>query len=52
MAVTIATEMTPSTRFPSERFMGFSLSGSVGFRSITRKPPAANAKFERESHHT
>ena len=50
MAVTIATEMTPSTRFPSERFMGFSLSGSVGFRFNTRKPPAANAQLERESH--
>ena len=52
MAVTIATEMIPSTRFPSERFMGFSLSGSVGFRSTTPTTPAANAQFEVEGHHT
>ena len=52
MEVTIATEMTPSTRFPSERFMGFPLSGSVGFGFTTRKPPTANARFEREGNGT
>ncbi len=52
MEVTIATEMAPSTRFPSERFMGFSLSGQVGFRSTTPKTPAANAQFEGEGHST